>query len=167
MEKPPEERNEQPSKSQRKRDMAQLQALGAELVDLPLSTLEALALPEPIRDAIAEAKGISKHGARNRQIKYLGRLLCTVDAHAIRARLDAMTRGHRHAVDQFHAVEQWRDRLIAEGDGALDALLQELPHANIQHIRQLLRNVRKQAAANKPPEARRTLFKYLRELMEP
>jgi len=64
----------------------------------------------------------------------------------------------------FHRLEAWRDRLLAEGDAALPELLAEFPGADRQQLRQLIRNAHRERAAQKPPRAARLLFRYLREL---
>ena len=62
-----------PSKTRRKKDMHALQDLGATLVGLEPSRLAALGLPERLADAIAQARSITKHEARRRQMQYVGR----------------------------------------------------------------------------------------------
>ena len=77
------------------------------------------------------------------------------------ADLDA---GQRSDARRFHALEQWRDRLLAEGDEAVSAFLLEYPDAEAQPLRQLLRNARREQDAGKPPATARKLFRYLREV---
>ena len=60
------------SKSQRKRDMHALQALGKTLIELPQEQLAKMDLPEPLREALIEARRISAHGALRRQLQYVG-----------------------------------------------------------------------------------------------
>jgi ribosome-associated protein len=81
---------EQPSKSQRKREMLALQALGERLVALPAARLEALALLDELRDAVLFARSLTARGARKRQLQYIGRLMRGVDpefAEELRRRL--------------------------------------------------------------------------------
>ena len=66
----------------------------------------------------------------------------------------------------LHRIEALRDQLVAEGDEALACLLDEYPHADRQHLRQLARNAREEKLRNKPPHAYRELFRALRELMQ-
>ena len=65
----------------------------------------------------------------------------------------------------MHHIERWRDRLLEEGDTALELLLEEYPLADRQYLRQSIRNAKKEMQANKPPKTARGLFKYLRELL--
>lgn len=82
--------DERPSKSQRKREMHELQALGERLVALPEARLRAMPLPPELLDAVLEARAISARGGRKRQLQYIGRLMREVDAEPIRAALAAV-----------------------------------------------------------------------------
>ena len=81
-----------PSKSQRKRDAHALQALGAQLVALPPACLEKLHLPEVLREAVYAAQGMRQHGARKRQVQYIGKLLRQLDSAPLRTALEALGR---------------------------------------------------------------------------
>ena len=65
------------SKTQLKPKMHDLQALGEVLVELPKDRLQQLELPENLRDAIMEARRITAHGGRRRQLQYIGKLKMT------------------------------------------------------------------------------------------
>jgi ribosome-associated protein len=72
-----------------------------------------------------------------------------------------------HAVREHHIVESWRERLLGEHhDDALTDLLNEKPHADRQHLRQLMRNAQKEIAANKPAKSPKLLYRYLKTLFE-
>jgi len=121
------ELNEPPSKSQRKRDAEELKDLGDELTALPATDLEALPLPEKLRDAIDLARRITAHGAAARQRQLIGKILRKVDVEEIRAALEARALARRLEAREFHRVEAWRDRLLAEGEPALAALAAAAP----------------------------------------
>src|SRR5512139_3727282 len=156
---------EGPSKSQRKRDSAALQDLGAELVNMPKSKLAAIPLDEDLREAIALAQSIKAHGGRKRQILYIGKLLRGIDATPIREAIAKLDQTDAASVAHLHRLERWRERLLTEGNVALTQLLGEFPAADSQHLRQLIRNAQQEHAAGKPPKSSRELFKYLRELI--
>ena len=69
----PEFEAEPPSKSELKRQSRDLQDLGWELVELPMAGLEALDLPDDLRDAVMAGRRITSHGARVRQRLYIGK----------------------------------------------------------------------------------------------
>src|SRR5512145_1899937 len=116
---------ERPSKSERKRRSDDLQSLGEALIDLPASEFDALPLPENLRDAVELARRITAHGGLYRQKQYIGKLMRKLDAEPIRAALDAKRDRERVAALRFRKVEHWRDRLLADGPQAIDALLAE------------------------------------------
>ena len=80
--------------------------------------------------------------------------------------LDQVDSSTREYNERFHALERWRDRLIAGGDAALEDFIGQYPDADRQHLRGLIRHAQHEAAHNKPPAAARKVFKYIRELDE-
>ncbi len=152
------------SKSQLKREMKQLQSLGEELVGLRREQLAELPLDTSLRQAIEQAQGIKAHGGRKRQLKFIGKLLRQRDAAAIADALQPRRERRVLATAHFHRLERWRDRLLEEGDTAVESLLRDYPQADRQQLRTLLRNAARESAAGRPPTAARRLFRYLREL---
>lgn len=159
-----EEAPARPSKTRLKREMEALQDLGATLVALDPPRLRELDLPERLADAIALARGITKHEARRRQMQYVGRLMREVDPAPIRARIDAWEGNSRAHAAWLHDLERWRERLLTDGQ-TLTELAQKFPGADLQHLHTLVRNAREDAASGKPPKHYRALFRALKELM--
>lgn len=151
-----------PSKSQRKREASALQNLGKELVGLSRERLEKLDLPDTLRAEVLEAKRITSHGAIRRQMQLIGKLMRDVDGAAIAEQLAVVKGESAAAKAAFHALEQWRDRLLQD-DQAVTAWLARHPATDAQQLRQLIRNARKEAAEHKPPKSSRALFRLLRE----
>lgn len=154
-----------PSKSQRKRDMLALQALGAELVKLNKERLAQVDIPDDLREAVKEAQRIKSHGALRRQMQYIGKLMREVDPAPIQAKLDAWQGKSNEENARFHQMEKWRDRLIAD-DEAFAVFLNEHPQVDTQHLRSLIRNARKEQLNNQPPKSSRALFRLIRETVE-
>ena len=153
-----------PSKTQRKAEAHALQSLGVELVALSQSKLDQVDLPEALREAIIAAHRMTKHEARRRQMQYIGKLMRNVDAAPIRAKLDAWKSVSAADVARAHLLERWRDRLLAEPD-AFALFAGEYPHADLQQLRTLVRNVQRDREHNKPPKNYRALFQSLREIV--
>ena len=153
------------SKSQRKREMLALQALGETLVELSAEQFSKIHLPEDLHEAVLAARNIHQHGARKRQLQYIGKLMRRVDAEPIQQQIDTLLGCSQQAAQELHRIEGWRDRLLAEGDHVLEELLGEHQDADRQYLRQLMRNAKKEALENKPPKSARGLFRYLRELI--
>ena len=153
------------SKTQRKKEMLALQALGVELVALSDEQLAAVELPEILHDAVLEARRITDHEGRRRQLQYIGKLMRQVDAGPIRARLEARTAQSRLNTARFKRVESWRERLLAEED-ALAELLQDHPSADAYQLRKLIQAARRERLERLPPRNYRALFQALRALLE-
>jgi ribosome-associated protein len=68
-----------PSKSQRKRDAHALQTLGVQLVALSAAQLARLDLPEALHEAVIAAQQMRSHGARTRQLQYIGKVMRQLD----------------------------------------------------------------------------------------
>lgn len=154
------------SKSQLKRESHALQELGEELVELPAAKLEKIPLPEELAEAVALARRIKARGGRKRQLQYIGKLMRKLDEEPIRLAMSQLKSESARETAQLHQLEQWRDRLVAEGDAALAELLEQQPQADRQHLRQLVRNAQREIKQNKPPKSARELFRYLRTLLE-
>jgi ribosome-associated protein len=150
------------SKTQRKKEMLELQALGVALVALPESQIETLGLDDELRRAVLEAKRIRTHEGKRRQLQYIGKVMRRVDAAPIRARLDAITGYSAQATARHRRLEAWRERLLAD-DGALTEFAAEHPAADLQKLRSLIRNTRKEQKEGKPPRAYRELFRSIKE----
>jgi ribosome-associated protein len=159
--------DDRPSKSERKRNAHEAQALGEELVQLKELDLKAFGLPEPLYDAIVEARRITSRAALVRQRQYIGKLMRGIDLEPIRRTLAA--RGELAAQEtlRFKRVEHWRDRLIAEGVPALDELMQLRPGMDRDEW------LARVAAASAERErlgtggaATRQLFRHLRALLD-
>ncbi len=154
------------SRTQRKKNDLALQELGEELVSVDKDKLAQLGLSERLHEAIMEARTISKFGALRRQMQYIGRLMREEgDAQTIRERLDAWNGASLQQTARLHLIERWRLRLLND-DKALDALIAEYPHAEIQQLRTLVRNAKRETEAEKPPKSYRELFQVLREILQ-
>ena len=158
------------SRSQNRRDALDVLALGEKLVSLTPAQLARVPVPEDLLPHIAEAKRITAHIAHKRQLAFLAKHMRREDdavLDAIRDALDANSDTSRREVAALHRAEDWRERLLKDGDTALSALLEEYPHADRQQLRTLLRNAQAEKAKNKPPRAFREIYQVLRALLLP
>lgn len=155
---------ELPSKTRRKRDMHELQALGTELVALNDEQLSSMRLPERLMDAVMDARRMSKHEARRRQLQFIGKIMRTVDPDPIREQLAAWKAVSRAHTARLHAIERWRSRLLEHEEGIAE-LLREHPNADAPRLRTLLRNAKREHAGGEPPRSFRALFQLLNEMI--
>ena len=161
-----EQQYDRPSKSQLKREMTALQKLGQLLVDAPRDRVRKVPMPEDVLEAILECQQISSHEGRRRQLQYVGKKMRTLDdaeVAAIQKVVDSWRGTSRAEAAALHAIERQRDRLLAD-DEALTELRSQHPELDIQHLRTLIRNARKEKAEAKPPKAYREIFQMLKSL---
>ncbi|KXB31941.1 MULTISPECIES: ribosome biogenesis factor YjgA [Dechloromonas] len=157
------ESTSRPSKTKQKEAMHELRDLGAELVELSVGQLKKIKLPEEIFEAVRACQKITAHGARRRQVAYLGKLMRNVDDEPIRAGL-ALLRGESSAeIARIHRLERLRLRLL-EDESTLADIAALWPSVDLQHLRQLRRNALKEQEAKKPPKNFRAIFQLLQEL---
>lgn len=156
-----------PSRKQNRREALEVLALAEALVGLPDGRLAKLPVPDSLMPHIADTRRITSHIARKRQMAFLAKQMRREDEATLEALRDALDAGGEAArIDtaRLHRAEQWRLRLLDEGDTALAALLDEYPNADRQKLRQLVRNALAERAKNKPPAAFRELFRELRDV---
>lgn len=138
---------EGPSKTDLKAQSAELQELGQQLLGLRADLREPLDLPTRLLDALAELARIKDFEGRRRQAQYVGKLMRQLDEAqiaAIRTAIDAQRQGPAAEALRLHTSETWRERLIAD-DAALTDWAQQFPASDLQQLRALVRQARKDA----------------------
>ncbi len=150
------------SKTRKKAQSHALQKLGVELVELSKERLDSMALPEALAQAVREARRITAHEGRRRQMQYIGKLMRDIDPAPIQERLDAWRGQSKAEVARQHGMERMRERLIAD-DTALTEFAAKHPGVDLQALRVLIRNARKETAEGRPPKAYREIFKVIRD----
>lgn len=156
-----------PNKTQIKKDIGVLFKLAESLSKIAPTKLQDFELPEHIHKAIREVANMPLTGARKRLLKYIAAQFHKMDISAIQEKLALLQNQSVHNAREHHITEQWRDRLIKEGNVALTELFDECPSVDLQHIRQLLRNIKKESDTGQPPKSSRLLYRYLKTLLQP
>lgn len=156
---------ERPSKTRRKQASHELQSLGESLLDFADEHLATLGLGEPLLDAIRAARRIRSHEAKRRQLQLIGKLMRTTDVELARAAVLERQLGRARDSLALHRAERWRAELVADDD-ATTRFASAHAGADLQRLRALVRNARKDAAS--APEQRsgrayRELFQFVRE----
>lgn len=135
------------SKTDAKRESEELQELGEALLTLRPDLFKPLPLTDKLAEAIADAKRITNFEGKRRQMQFIGKLMRQLDEdtlQAVRHALELQRLGHSHDTEQLHLAEQWRDRLI-ERDDAVQEWIAQYPGTDIQQLRALVRQARKDA----------------------
>ncbi|MBI5927437.1 MAG: DUF615 domain-containing protein [Aquabacterium sp.] len=159
-----------PSKSMLKRESADLQALGKQLLELPDSRLKDIDMPERLRDALDAWKKTKSFEGKRRQLQFIGKVMREVDAEPLREAVAAFQLGHARNALALHQAERWRAELLAENDkDALHRWVETYPGTDLQQLRTLIRNARKDAALvpeKRNGKAYREIFQYIKQTME-
>jgi ribosome-associated protein len=145
------------SKTQRKRQMTELQDVGAALVRLSAEQVARLDLPEELREAVLECKRFSKHEAVRRQMQYIGKLMRNIDAAPIVDQLAALQAPSRKQTALFHVAEKWREDILRDDD-AIARFAAEFPAANQPRLRALAGAAREEKSKGQAPKHFRELF---------
>ncbi len=151
-----------PSKSALKRQMHALQNLGDRIAGLSPEQWRALALPEPLVDALHELGRLKAHEARRRQMQFIGKLMREVDPGPLEAQLDRWEAGTRANKAAFKAAERWRERLLAE-PAAAEELLAARPGLDPAAVMPLVTEARRAPGSVAATTASRKLFRLLHE----
>ena len=151
-----------PSRSQLKRDSQELRDMGAQLVQMPNAHLDKIAMDSTLLAAIKEARRLKSNDARRRQIQYIGKLMRNMDLTEMRHSVEKLNHQSQTFRQHFAMLEQWRDRLIDEGNDAIEEFLTAFPNAD----RQQIRNLSRQAGREKTGSAKTKLFKYLKQISD-
>ncbi|WP_284614634.1 ribosome biogenesis factor YjgA [Aquabacterium humicola] len=157
-------RAERPSKTRLKQQSHALQALGAELSELPDDRLAATPMPEPLREAILTYRRTKSHEGRRRQLQYVGKQMRFADEAPLREAVAAFKLGSAKDTLKLHEAERWRDELIAD-DNALTRWAEAYPRSDLQRLRSLLRAARKDAPATteqRSGRGYRELFQFIK-----
>lgn len=156
---------ERPSKSARKRELAALLDLAGQMTALSDQELRRLGVDEALRAAIGLVRPMRASGARNRQLKHCLKFMDPAALVEVGHYLESRQSQQVAANREFHALEQWRDRLVDEGDAALEALFEAHPDLDRQHLRRLVRDAIREREAGRPTASARKIFRYLRECL--
>ena len=152
-----------PSKSQLKRDMDALQEFGEKLAALPPDVLKRMPLgDDALLDALLQAQLMPAREARRRHFQLIGKLLRRADMDAVHEAYNRTQSNSVHAQQRLHILERWRTRIMAEGDACLGDAKAVFPLMEVQQIRVLIREARREQDHEQAAAASRKLFQYLK-----
>ncbi len=168
---PPRDQSDEPDEPERRRkthrehkeEVRGFSDLALALIDLKRYQLEAVPLSPEALEAVLLCQTLRKT-ARARHLRLIATLLRHIDAEAVeRAVADVLGKQRAHTAKE-KAYDQWRTRLLREGDAALTAFVAQYPHADAQQFRQLMRQAARADARGKA--AFRQLFACIRDALE-
>ncbi|ASP38737.1 hypothetical protein CHH28_08605 [Bacterioplanes sanyensis] len=152
------------SKSELKREMERLQEIGRQLTELSPQQWQLFALSDTLVAALEESKRLKQHEAKRRHLQYIGKLMRSEDIDNIRRQLDLLDPSSELYGRVQRQQEQWRSRLV-EDDSAMAEFMSEFPNLDRQHLRNLVRNARKEHDSGKTGKHYKQLFQFIKGQM--
>lgn len=153
------------SKTKRKHEALELQKLGEKLTAYTASQLQQILLPENLIVAITEYNRLpNSHGARKRQLQYIGRLMRGCDYELVSNAMRQRQTGDDKSNQQHTAVISWCDKILQIGDSEINAVLLAHPQLERQKLRQLHRDYHR-ADESSRTKFRNNLQRYLLKLL--
>jgi len=153
------------SKTQRKKNCDDILSLGEKMITLNKDELAEINMDTELRDAIHEAQRIKSNSALKRQKHYIAKIMRGLDDPSLAPQVERILHKDDIYNADFKRMEKWRDIMIEKNDTGINEFIAQHPQADRHHLRQLLRNIKKEQKNNKPPTAYRQIFKYIREVI--
>ncbi|MBC2714230.1 MAG: DUF615 domain-containing protein [Desulfobacteraceae bacterium] len=154
------------SKTQIKNEVKALQKVGEQLVKLSSDQLDRIDLPEALSAAVKDARQITRHEARRRQMQYIGKLMRKIDPAPILKSLRNIRQGDYQKAIAIKKIETWRDELKEGNVEIIEEIINSCPNAERQRLNQLARNTRNSRETAKASNASKALFRYLKEIYD-
>jgi ribosome-associated protein len=152
------------SRTRKKKAALALQELGERLVNLSDAQLARFDLGEALTQAVTDAREMKQHGARRRQLQYIGTLMRQIDAAPIQEMLERISLGREGEARRFKLVEKWRDELLGGDSKRLEWLIGQYAGLDRDKLSELVRFAGEGSIS--APERRknaRELFRYLHQ----
>tara|TARA_B100001250_G_C19565884_1_gene685477 strand:+ start:22 stop:534 length:513 start_codon:yes stop_codon:yes gene_type:complete len=128
-----------PSKTQRKKEAIELQKLGAKLTSFKPHELDNLDLDLKLRHAINEYQKLpNAHGARKRQIQFIGKIMRDCNGDQIRENIALLKSNTSKKKEYSLLIESLVEKIINEGDAAINetiAIYRSLERKKLRHLR--------------------------------
>ncbi len=136
------DQDELSSKTQRKREAAEARRLGQQLLDCSSKQLQQLPIQPALANAIAEYHRLpNSHGARKRQLQFIGKMVRSDDPERIRSALESTVQSTTQT-DAKEICRALAERLLSGGDVEIENLLAKSSRLDRQRLRQSQRSYR-------------------------
>ncbi len=155
------------SRTQKKNEDRAFQKMGEKLVELSKDQLKIIKMPGELLEAVLFAKTTKKHGARRRQMQYIGTIMRSIDIEPVKNALAEIEQNSLLNAKKHQEAEKLRDRLLTGDIALIDDVVKKYPGADRQRLGQMVRSARKEVQKKVPlKKSSRNLFRYLRDLMD-
>lgn len=149
------------SKTTLKKESKDIKKFGEKLVKYNQEVLNKFNFPAGIYEAINELKNIKSNSAKKRQVQYLGKLLRAINIADALEVMEKIGLNSRKEIQKNHLIEEWRNKLISN-DSELTNFISQYPDIDIQLLRQLILNTKKEIKNDKGNKHSRQLYKLIR-----
>jgi len=146
----PDTELELPSKTRLKQDATDLQQLGQKLTSYSSAVLRKLSLNGVVISALEEFNRLpNSHGARRRQLQFIGKLMRDLDYDAVIKSIDDLESGHLRKKKKPSAAKLLCEAILESGDAEINAALEQYPQLSRQTMRQLYREYNRAAETSR------------------
>ena len=151
------------SKTEQKKAVQRMAALGEQLAQLSTKQIQKLPVEERLIDALLELQSITSHEARRRQCQRIGKLLRNEDESVILSYLTPQQGAKKTA-----QLQRWVDRMIKDGDVVINEFSKTYNaaerHTIRQHVLRIHRDMKQQADEEQLKASRLKLFNYIQQV---
>ncbi len=151
------------SKTEQKKAVQRMAALGEQLSELNVKQTQKLPVEERLIDALLDVRNITAHEARRRQFLRIGKLLRNEDEAVILSYLTPQQGAKKTA-----QLLRWSERMIAQGDPAIKEFIKTYHaaehHAIRQHILRVQRDIQKQMGEEAIEASKQGLLNYVQQV---
>ena len=151
------------SKTEQKKAVQRMAALGEQLAQLSIKQINNLPVEERLIDALLDVRSITSGEARRRQFLRIGKLLRNEDESMILSYLTPQQGAKKTA-----QLQRWVDRMINQGDPVIKEFMKAHNaaehHPIRQHILRIQRDIAKQVSAEELAESKLKLFNYIQQV---
>lgn len=153
----------QPSKTKLKQEALELQQLGKKLTTYNSKILNKLPIQEKLVTAIAEFNRLpNSHGARRRQLQFIGKLMRDCDYDAIVSTITQLENGEHKKNRRRKQLSSWCEKILQSGDPEINVIVSLHTHLERQTLRQLYREYLR-ANETAKPKFKARLLNYLQQ----
>ena len=154
-----------PSRRQRTQEATMITELGIKLTTLKPEELDSFDLDEELMEAITCCQNLKKSTARRRQERTIGKLLRRRDLEKIKKDLGALDGGKLAPQLRQQHLELLKEKLLIGGDRELATFISDYPNADIQRLRQLIRQTREEPPTWRSQKASKEFSNLLENLV--
>lgn len=152
-----------PSKTEQKKAVQRMQALGEQLATLSAAQIKKLPVDEQLKDALLDLISITSFEARRRQSQRVGKLLRMEDETVLMTALSP-----RQGLKKQAQLTRWIDRLLEQGDGAINDFVRQYPaaerHTLRQHVLRVKRDIAQEYPEQEQAESRQKMINYVQQV---